>query len=422
MAFVASDLKNLFKIKFKARYDPLTDRYNRMFMVKLLMACTIVTGLNWYADKVHCIVSGEQDPGGFKPFASSTCWIQGLYVYKEMRSRIDESSYYGIPKDMDYDGLMNNKVLCPTESKLSTLAGVDCVPMKKTFYLQYQWMPFYLATLAVLYYFPYFFYKTVNSDLIELTEEITKNENNLDKIIDRFFPYKLNTRTSGVLRLTLRQLFNLLIKLAYVVINFLAFFGTNSLLHGDFKGYGKKWLDWTRLNNTVAYDYMGVRDHPKPGNELLPPFGYCELYSSSKDIKASFGNQHKLLCEISPHILYQYVFVVLWFGMVLGMVVSIVGLIISAVSYAIGFIGINQHSRNSELKKLFNSLCYREIEYLELLRKKNISLYSDVLLRLKDRAHDTLPQPPHNPNDRRSSIDKSDIPMYPIKRKGAPSY
>ena len=59
MAFVASDLKNLFKIKFKIRYDPLTDRYNRMFMVKLLIACTIITGLNWYTDKVNCIVSGK---------------------------------------------------------------------------------------------------------------------------------------------------------------------------------------------------------------------------------------------------------------------------------------------------------------------------------------------------------------------------
>ena len=127
-------------------------------------------------------------------------------------------------------------------------------------------MPFYLATLAVLYYFPYLFFKTVNSDIIELSEEIAKSESDVDKLTNRYFPYK-RKQNRGVLRLTLRQLFNLLIKIAYIIVNFLAFFGSNTLLHGEYSSYGKKWLDWTRLNNTIAYDYMGGRDHPKPGKK-----------------------------------------------------------------------------------------------------------------------------------------------------------
>ena len=86
--------------------------------------------------KLLFFYAAEQDPNGFKPFASSTCWIQGLYVYKEMRERIDESAYYGIPKDMDNDGLIKNKFPCQTESKFNVMGAEECVPMKKTFYLQ----------------------------------------------------------------------------------------------------------------------------------------------------------------------------------------------------------------------------------------------------------------------------------------------
>lgn len=64
----------------------------------------------------------------------------------------------------------------------------------------------------------------------------------------------------------LRVIFNILIKILYLVANLVALLGMDSLLNGQYVGFGSKWVAWTRLNNTMSYDYMGMRDHPKPGN------------------------------------------------------------------------------------------------------------------------------------------------------------
>jgi len=60
---------------------------------------------------------------------------------------------------------------------------------------------------------------------------------------------------------------------------------------------------------------------------LLPPFGYCEIWSSAKDIREAHVNMHKVVCEISQHVLYQYTFVLLWLLIIAGIVISVIGLI-----------------------------------------------------------------------------------------------
>ena len=50
-------------------------------------------------------------------FVHSACWIQGFYIYTEMADRINESGYYGIPDDIDMDGLTPEGTLCSTKKK-----------------------------------------------------------------------------------------------------------------------------------------------------------------------------------------------------------------------------------------------------------------------------------------------------------------
>ena len=59
MSFVATDLKGLLTLNIKSRHDGYLDQYNRIFMVKLLMVATIVMGLSWYGDSIHCIIPGK---------------------------------------------------------------------------------------------------------------------------------------------------------------------------------------------------------------------------------------------------------------------------------------------------------------------------------------------------------------------------
>lgn len=55
---IAGDIKKLLSIHIKPRHDSIPDQYSRIFMVKILMVCTIVIGFSQYKDTVSCIIPG----------------------------------------------------------------------------------------------------------------------------------------------------------------------------------------------------------------------------------------------------------------------------------------------------------------------------------------------------------------------------
>ena len=56
---IAGDFKDFLTIKIKPRDDNVIDQYSRIFMVKVLLICSMVCGLSWYADKFNCILPGR---------------------------------------------------------------------------------------------------------------------------------------------------------------------------------------------------------------------------------------------------------------------------------------------------------------------------------------------------------------------------
>ena len=384
MAMIATDMKGLFKVKIKERSDCYSDQFNRIFLVKIMLACCIIMSISWYKDSIKCIVPGVNSIDG--GFVSETCWIQGLYVYRELTDRMNEVAYFGIPRDMDNDGMLKSGELCSTTGKLGAIND-DCIPMKKTFMLQYQWMPFMIGAFAALYYIPYIFHNSINSDIISLNKLLKSDNPDANKITKAYFNRRINPSSKQYLRVMLC----VVVKILYIFANFVALLGLNSLLHGQFNSYGIKLIKWSQLENSIAYDYMGMVDHPKPGNLLLPPFGYCELYESSKDIKHSVANNHKFVCELSQNVLYQYCLIVLWFSIVLGIIVSILGLIVQLVKYIMSSFGVQE--RDMFGQKVIKSLSLREHEYLAFIQKKNPAVYNEVKNLLKEES-DTLPLNP----------------------------
>ena len=98
-------------------------------------------------------------------FVAQTCWIQGVYVYKELKDRIDEVAYFGIPKDITQDGFLKsseNKDLCQLTPKLGAKKNDDCIPMQKTFYLQVQ-IRIYLFIVFMYFSLSFNFEDTVDS-------------------------------------------------------------------------------------------------------------------------------------------------------------------------------------------------------------------------------------------------------------------
>lgn len=177
-----------------------------------------------------------------------------------------------------------------------------------------------------------------------------------------------------------RIFWNVFIKLLYVGVSLMAYLCTDDLLLGNFKNYGSNWLGWSQLNHTAAFDFF-VGNQPKPGNVLLPSFGFCEIQEASMDIRTVFFNRNKFICEISPNILYQYVFVVLWFVIVISIIISIIGFIVNIAGHVIAMVCfLRQGGRPAW--KVQRVLTLRECEYLTFIRRKNIPLYGDVLRKL----------------------------------------
>lgn len=282
-----------------------------------------------------------------------------------------------MPREIKYNGYYANGGLCTVDDN-----NPNCMPMTKTFYLQYQWFPFYVAVIGFLYYLPYILFRFVNSDLISLKTSIKSVEVDIEALVKNYFNYQINPP----MRMRMRLVANLLCKLCYLIVNVIAFVATDKLLNGDFKNFGNEWIQWTKESNTKAYDYTAMRQRFKPGEIMLPTFGFCEVLELGKDVKHTLLNKHTFVCEISQNVLYQYVLIVLWFLFILGMVVSCIGFITQLVDHLVTITCFL--SQGSQAKRVYQSLTLRECEYLEFIRKKNLPVYGKLIRKLKEERLD----------------------------------
>jgi len=387
---IAGNVKSLLQIKVKPRYDSYSDQFHRVAMVKVLMASSMLLGLNWFKDTITCIVPGtaEMDRG----YVQQACWIQGVYIYKELNFDNHKSKWYeghyGFSNNLMNDGMFPDGTMCNVEKN-----GEKCKALTKTFYLHYQWFPFYVALLALLYYLPYIFFRLVNNDMITLKDSLKSIEINPEDIIKNYFNYQINP----TFKMNLRVFGNVLIKLSYLAVNVIAFVATDQLLHGEFKNYGSEWVKWSRLGQEEAYDYTMQRKLIRPGEILLPTFALCDVFEYASDVKYQKVNEHRFVCEISQNVLYHYVLMILWFAFIVGMIVSCLGFLIFLMDHVITAMCLwAAMGVGNQTKRVYHILTLRECEYLEFIRRKNMLVYGHVIRALKVERLDryTVPSTP----------------------------
>ena len=126
-------------------------------------------------------------------------------------------------------------------------------------------MPFLIAALAVLYYAPYVVFRINNQDLVSLKDSIKKDKPDTGKIVNSYFNNRVNPQETSYLRITI----NILIKIWYFLANIIALLSLDSLLNNEYVSYGTKWVNWSKLNNSIQFDYLGMRDFPKPGKFII---------------------------------------------------------------------------------------------------------------------------------------------------------
>ena len=162
MAWFLEDIKAILSIRVKTRHDAIYDQYSRLFMPKILLISSFAVGLNWFRDKLTCVV--PDNVALSKDFVSDACWINGFFIFKNM-SVSKRGGYYGIPADINFDGKYQNDKFCMTTGR-DGVEDKDCIAMEKIYFLQYQWYPFFLASMALVYYLPHIIFKLVNIDLV----------------------------------------------------------------------------------------------------------------------------------------------------------------------------------------------------------------------------------------------------------------
>ncbi|XP_066925425.1 uncharacterized protein [Clytia hemisphaerica] len=376
---ITEDIKDIISINIKPRYDSWCDQFTRIFMVKLMTVGALILGMNWYSDKFTCVVPStlDLDVG----FVSQACWINGLYVYEEIRYHADDVGYYGIPTDMTLDGIHpQSGEMCATINVAHKITD-NCKPMKKTFFLQFQYMTFVMALLALLYYFPYAIHRLVNEDLGHLQDTMMEETVDAEEVVKNFFNKKYNMGY----RMRMRIFGSIIVKVLYIACNLFAFLALDFLLNHQYMTYGVKWINWVQLPNEIAYDYMGVRHYPKPGNELLPAFGFCDVREASRDMKQVVTNKHRFICEISPHTLYQYTFIVTWFFMILSTLISMLGFLLQIFDHAFTIPCFLKSDENA--RKMYSNMTLRECQYLEFIQQNDMTLYENVLQKLKEERY-----------------------------------
>merc|ERR1719427_2365346 len=152
------------------------------------------------------------------------------------------------------------------------------------------------------------------------------------------------------------------IRILYLLANLIVFLGLDTILLGHFIPYGPNYVSATLMGNDLHEHNPKIRDVAKPGNVLIPAMGYCDVTEASRDVRNTRVNYHKVLCEISPHVLYQYVLLVFWFLLVIGVVVSVFGVIMSLCGHLVTCLVFMQGKDAS--RALYRELTSREIDYM----------------------------------------------------------
>lgn len=134
------------------------------------------------------------------------------------------------------------------------------------------------------------------------------------------------------------------------------------------------------MSEGSRHNYIDTRETPKAGHGLLPGFGICEVANAAEDRIHSHVNKHVYICELSQHVLYQYILIVLWYMLIFGIVISILGLIKHIFSQVTSICCLTIEGEDAQ--RVYPQLSMRERQYLDYIRRRNLPVFGEMLQRL----------------------------------------
>ena len=110
----------LMKALKKGDSDSVASRRNRILGSKIIFMIVVITAWCWSKDKMNGH-QGEERP--YPKFVTKSCWMRGLFLYKELVAEPRPSREFGIPDDIGDDHIQNNCLI-------RSCAGPGCKKME----------------------------------------------------------------------------------------------------------------------------------------------------------------------------------------------------------------------------------------------------------------------------------------------------
>ena len=82
---------------FTKRYFCSGFGWNRILGSKIILITVVITSWCWANERMTC---HKGDEGPYSGFATKSCWMRGLFLYKELMTKPRPSGEFGIPDDL----------------------------------------------------------------------------------------------------------------------------------------------------------------------------------------------------------------------------------------------------------------------------------------------------------------------------------
>ena len=102
-------LKDIFTVDFlRKKNNSVASRWNRILGSKIILMIVIITLWYWSKDKTNCL-KGEEGP--YPKFLTKSCWMSGLFLYKDLMAEPRSSREFRIPENIGDDHIQNNRLM-----------------------------------------------------------------------------------------------------------------------------------------------------------------------------------------------------------------------------------------------------------------------------------------------------------------------
>ncbi|KAL5251420.1 hypothetical protein ACHWQZ_G016952 [Mnemiopsis leidyi] len=304
--------------------DGAIERLNRRTLTTIfILLCVVATQDGILGAKIHC--------NGFESFKRRR-FVKGLFT--------NRFAYHKPPEQLPGPGVVpciraEDGFKCSNEEKAE----------QQVYHLWYQWVPMYFALSAAAFYFPHIITKiTIVGKLSRFVDELQRPEEllgdngsaaRLGSMMARWAKLNLNGRYGeSIIKQYRVPAMELLSKMSFLAMSIFHFWITAKMF--PIGNYYKLGLLWHRPS-TDNYTHIG--------DVLFPKLVGCNI----KKYSLSGLNEESGMCTLPPNVVFQYLFLITWWCVVIISGLNAVNLIKSVIVMTANECGYKMYRYNLEV-------------------------------------------------------------------------